>query len=71
MLTEDDESASILERCGPMKMYIDSLSTDCASGSAGMLQWTPDATTPNTLYYQVGRDSWKWEGRIVLRAMID
>ena len=56
MLTESDESISIRERCRSLQMYTDSLSTTCRAGSPGTLQWTPNADTPDTVYYQVGRD---------------
>ena len=56
MLTESDESISIRERCRSLQMYSNSLYTTCRAGSAGTLQWTPNADTPDTVYYQVGRD---------------
>ena len=33
--------------------YQRSLSLDCQQGQPGILQWTPDVNTPDTVYYQV------------------
>lgn len=33
--------------------YQRSLNLDCKEGQPGILQWTPDANTPDTVYYQV------------------
>ena len=33
--------------------YQRSLKLQCDEGQPGILQWTPDANTPNTVYYQV------------------
>ena len=32
--------------------YQRSLNLDCQEGQPGILQWTPDANTPDTVYYQ-------------------
>ena len=36
----------------------ETLQENCLSGSPGVLQWTPDANTPDTVYYQV-LQQWK------------
>ena len=33
--------------------YQRTLQLDCEEGQPGILQWTPDADTPDTVYYQV------------------
>lgn len=33
--------------------YQRSLTLDCQAGQPGILQWTPDRNTPDTVYYQV------------------
>ena len=35
--------------------YQRSLNLDCQKGQPGILQWTPDINTPDTVYYQVSR----------------
>jgi len=34
------------------KDYFNGLQLKCGKGPAGMLRWTPDEKTPNTVYYQ-------------------
>lgn len=34
--------------------YQRTLSLACDNGDPGIVQWTPDADTPDTVYYQVG-----------------
>lgn len=33
--------------------YQRTLSLECDNGEPGILEWTPDANTPDTVYYQV------------------
>ena len=33
--------------------YQRTLQLDCQEGQPGIVQWTPDAATPDTVYYQV------------------
>lgn len=35
--------------------YQRTLQLNCEEGQPGVLQWTPDANTPDTVYYQVGQ----------------
>ena len=38
---------------GSFGSYQRTLKLDCEAGQPGILQWTPDADTPDTVYYQV------------------
>ncbi len=48
-------AGDILNTCGPQDKYMENLAKrPCTSeGSPGYFTWTPDDTTPNTVYYQV------------------
>lgn len=37
--------------------YQRTLTLECDEGEAGIIQWTPDANTPDTVYYQVKNTS--------------
>ena len=47
-------AAEILDSCGSQAAYTAALVSFCKSGSVGVLEWTPDENTPDTVYYQVG-----------------
>jgi len=52
-LMETGSSSNIRQSCSPLQSYLTSLSSSCNSGDPGTLIWTPDESTPNTVYYQV------------------
>ena len=33
--------------------YVDTLTLECDAGESGTFTWTPDESTPDTVYYQV------------------
>ena len=39
---------------GSFGAYQRTLNLECDEGQPGILQWTPDQDTPDTVYYQVG-----------------
>jgi hypothetical protein len=39
--------------------YQRTLSLECDQGEPGIVQWTPDKNTPDTVYYQVRQFAWK------------
>ena len=56
-LCESDETVSatnIRETCMSEADYFKALSSPvCMPGQPGVFTWTPDESTPNTVYYQV------------------
>lgn len=54
---ESPEATRIRETCGSSKSaYEEALSRSsltCAPGEPGILRWTPDESTPDTVFYQV------------------
>ncbi len=54
-LTETVASENTRESCSSLQDYLDTLNTpsECATAQPGTLVWTPDDTTPDTVYYQV------------------
>ena len=54
MYEEGPSSASTREDCSTtFADYFATLKLDCEAGQPGVLQWTPDKNTPDTVYYQV------------------
>ena len=52
---EGPSSASTREDCSTtFADYFATLQQVCRAGQPGVLQWTPDMNTPDTVYYQVG-----------------
>ena len=59
MYEEGPSSASTREDCSTtFADYFATLQLVCEAGQPGVLQWTPDKNTPDTVYYQV----WGGEG---------
>lgn len=52
---QSTEAAAILDSCGSQADYTAALAGFCKTGSVGVLEWTPDENTPDTVYYQVCR----------------
>ena len=51
---EGANSASTREDCSStFTDYFRTLQQECRAGQPGVLQWTPDKNTPDTVYYQV------------------
>ncbi len=47
-------ATNIRESCQSEAEYFNALSAlNCSSGEPGKIVWTPDDSTPNTVYYQV------------------
>ena len=54
MYEEGPSSASTREDCSTtFADYFATLQQVCEAGQPGVLQWTPDKNTPDTVYYQV------------------
>ena len=56
LLNESQEARNIRETCGTFDEYMSEVVSQeppCASGTSGIVTWTPDETTPNLVYYQV------------------
>ena len=54
MYEEGPSSASTREDCSTtFADYFATLQQVCEAGQPGVLQWTPDMNTPDTVYYQV------------------
>ena len=52
-MTETNAAITIREQCGNVSSYQSALATTCDEGSSGVFTWTPQLTTPDTVYYQV------------------
>ncbi|XP_064399010.1 mucin-2-like isoform X2 [Halichondria panicea] len=50
--TEGAEAARVRESCGSRQDYEESLECSCRDGEPAILIWTPDADTPDIVYYQ-------------------
>jgi hypothetical protein len=48
-------AGEILDSCDSFENYLGEVTSgvQCGDGSSGTLVWTPDANTPNTVFYQV------------------
>ena len=54
MYMEGPSSASARENCSTtFDDYFATLQQVCEAGQPGVLKWTPDMNTPDTVYYQV------------------
>ena len=54
MYEEGPSSASTREDCSTtFADYFATLQQVCEAGQPGVLEWTPDKNTPDTVYYQV------------------
>ena len=64
MYKEGPSSASTREDCSiTFADYFATLQQVCEAGQPGVLQWTPDMNTSDTVYYQVcgGGRGWWWK----------
>ena len=52
-LDESPEATETLSNCGTREQYQQQLTLSCRPGEPGMITWTPDDNTPNTVYYEV------------------
>ena len=50
---ETERSRELLRDCGSYDEYTSALVRECNSGQPATLVFTPDETTPDTVYYQV------------------
>ena len=46
-------SEGLRDNCGAFGDYFSALNLSCSTGESGVVIWTPDKTTPDTVYYQV------------------
>ena len=51
-LDESPEATETLSNCGTREQYQQQLTLSCRPGEPGMITWTPDDNTPNTVYYE-------------------
>ena len=51
--TENPLAENLRTSCGAFEDYFKALNVSCSAGESGVVIWTPDETTPDTVYYQV------------------
>ncbi|KAL5467444.1 hypothetical protein EMCRGX_G031668 [Ephydatia muelleri] len=49
---ENPLAENLRTSCGAFEDYFKALNVSCSAGESGVVIWTPDETTPDTVYYQ-------------------
>ena len=68
---EGANSASTCEDCSTtFTDYFRTLQQDCRAGQPGVLRWTPDMNTPETVYYQVYVFAYRCAGELSILVCV-